>query len=187
MTDLVPIRRALISLSDKTGLDELAAGLARHGVELVSTGGTAAKLRELGDEVRDITDLTGFPEMMDGRVKTLHPKVHGGLLGVRDNPEHAAAMDEHGIAPIDLVVVNLYPFLSDRDERRRPRRDHREYRHRRPVDGPLGGQEPRPCRDRHRPGRLCRAARRARRATAARPLDFRKRLAAKAYRADRRL
>src|SRR4051794_5774252 len=112
MTDLVPVRRALISLSDKTGLPELAAGLARHGIEVVSTGGTAAKLRELGSSVRDISDLTGFPEMMDGRVKTLHPKVHGGLLGVRDNPEHAAAMEEHGIAPIDLVIVNLYPFLS---------------------------------------------------------------------------
>jgi len=112
MTDLVPVRRALISLSDKSGLGELAAGLARHGVEIVSTGGTAAKLRENGAAVRDISEVTGFPEMMDGRVKTLHPKVHGGLLGVRDNPEHAAAMDEHGIAPIDLVVVNLYPFLS---------------------------------------------------------------------------
>lgn len=112
MTDLVPVRRALISLSDKSGLDDLAAGLAKHGVEIVSTGGTAAKLREAGAGVRDISDLTGFPEMMDGRVKTLHPKVHGGLLGVRDNPEHAAAMDEHGIAPIDLVVVNLYPFLK---------------------------------------------------------------------------
>jgi len=112
MTDLVPVRRALISLSDKAGLDELAAGLAKRGVELVSTGGTAAKLRETGAEVRDISDLTGFPEMMDGRVKTLHPKVHGGLLGVRDNPEHAAAMAEHEIAPIDLVVVNLYPFLK---------------------------------------------------------------------------
>src|SRR3954447_13513120 len=112
MTDLVPVKRALISLSDKSGLEELAAGLARHGVEIVSTGGTAAKLREAGTQVRDISDLTGFPEMMDGRVKTLHPKVHGGLLGVRDIPEHAAAMEEHGIAPIDLVVVNLYPFLD---------------------------------------------------------------------------
>jgi len=112
MTDRVPVTRALISLSDKAGLDRLAAGLARHKVELVSTGGTAAKLRELGHAVRDISDLTGFPEMMDGRVKTLHPKVHGGLLGVRDNPEHAAAMAEHQIAPIDLVVVNLYPFLD---------------------------------------------------------------------------
>ena len=110
MTELVPIKRALISLSDKAGLDALAAGLARHNVELISTGGTAAKLRELGHDVRDISEVTGFPEIMDGRVKTLHPKVHGGLLGVRDNPEHAAMMDEHGIAPIDLVVVNLYPF-----------------------------------------------------------------------------
>jgi phosphoribosylaminoimidazolecarboxamide formyltransferase/IMP cyclohydrolase len=112
MTDLVPVRRALISLSDKSGLDDLGAGLARHGVEIVSTGGTAAKLRENGAAVRDISDLTGFPEMMDGRVKTLHPKVHGGLLGARDNPEHAAAMEQHDIAPIDLVVVNLYPFLN---------------------------------------------------------------------------
>ncbi|HUE78212.1 MAG TPA: bifunctional phosphoribosylaminoimidazolecarboxamide formyltransferase/IMP cyclohydrolase [Sphingomicrobium sp.] len=110
MTDLVPVRRALISLSDKAGLDTLAAGLARHGVELVSTGGTAAMLRELGHTVRDISDVTGFPEILDGRVKTLHPKVHGGLLGVRDNPEHRAVMDEHGIAAIDLAVVNLYPF-----------------------------------------------------------------------------
>ena len=112
MTNLVPVRRALISLSDKGGLEELAAGLARHGIEIVSTGGTAAKLREQGAAVRDISELTGFPEMMDGRVKTLHPKVHGGLLGVRDNPEHVAAMEEHGIGPIDLVVVNLYPFLN---------------------------------------------------------------------------
>ena len=96
MTDLVPVRRALISLSDKTGLEELAAGLARHGVEIVSTGGTAAKLRELGVDVRDISDLTGFPEMMDGRVKTLHPKVHGGLLAVRDTtlPGYLEALDD---------------------------------------------------------------------------------------------
>ncbi|GAA4709715.1 bifunctional phosphoribosylaminoimidazolecarboxamide formyltransferase/IMP cyclohydrolase [Sphingomonas lutea] len=112
MTDLVPVRRALISLSDKAGLDTLAVGFKRHNVEIVSTGGTAAKLRDLGADVRDISDLTGFPEMMDGRVKTLHPKVHGGLLAVRDNPEHAASMAEHDIAPIDLVVVNLYPFLD---------------------------------------------------------------------------
>ena len=112
MTDLVPVKRALISISDKSGLDALAAGLARHGIEIVSTGGTAAKLRENGASVRDISELTGFPEMMDGRVKTLHPMVHGGLLGVRDNPEHAAAMEQHSIAPIDLVVVNLYPFLD---------------------------------------------------------------------------
>jgi phosphoribosylaminoimidazolecarboxamide formyltransferase/IMP cyclohydrolase len=110
MTDLVPIRRALISLSDKSRLDRLAAALGSRGVELLSTGGTAAKLRESGAEVRDISELTGFPEMMDGRVKTLHPKVHGGLLAVRDNDEHRSAMEEHDIAPIDLVVVNLYPF-----------------------------------------------------------------------------
>ena len=112
MTDLVPVRRALISLSDKSGLEILAAGLARHHVEIVSTGGTAAKLRESGAVVREISELTGFPEMMDGRVKTLHPKVHGGLLAVRDNAEHMAAVAEHDIAPIDLVVVNLYPFLN---------------------------------------------------------------------------
>ena len=112
MTDLVPIRRALISLSDKSGLEALADGLERHGIELISTGGTAAKLHELGRQVHEISEVTGFPEMMDGRVKTLHPKVHGGLLGVRGNAEHEAAMAEHGIAPIDLVVVNLYPFLQ---------------------------------------------------------------------------
>jgi phosphoribosylaminoimidazolecarboxamide formyltransferase/IMP cyclohydrolase len=110
VTDLVPVRRALVSLSDKSGLEALANALAARGVELVSTGGTAAKLRESGAAVRDISDLTGFPEMMDGRVKTLHPKVHGGLLAIRDNPEHSAAMEQHAIAPIDLVVVNLYPF-----------------------------------------------------------------------------
>jgi phosphoribosylaminoimidazolecarboxamide formyltransferase / IMP cyclohydrolase len=111
MTD-VKIKRALLSVSDKTGLAELGAALARHGVELVSTGGTAKALREAGLEVMDISDLTGFPEMMDGRVKTLHPNVHGGLLAVRDNPEHVAAMDAHGISAIDLVVVNLYPFAA---------------------------------------------------------------------------
>jgi phosphoribosylaminoimidazolecarboxamide formyltransferase/IMP cyclohydrolase len=106
----VKIRRALLSVSDKTGLVDLASVLARHGVELVSTGGTARALRDSGLEVRDVSELTGFPEMMDGRVKTLHPKVHGGLLAVRDDPDHSAAMAEHGIGAIDLVVVNLYPF-----------------------------------------------------------------------------
>ncbi len=104
------IKRALLSVSDKTGLAELGQVLAAHGVALVSTGGTAKALRDAGLDVQDISDLTGFPEMMDGRVKTLHPKVHGGLLAVRDNAEHTAAMDEHGIGAIDLVVVNLYPF-----------------------------------------------------------------------------
>ena len=108
MTDIT-IRRALLSVSDKTGIVDLATGLAGHGVELVSTGGTAKALRDAGLEVRDISDLTGFPEMMDGRVKTLHPVVHGGLLAVRDNPEHVAAMDAHGIGAIDLVVSISIP------------------------------------------------------------------------------
>ncbi|WP_066528738.1 bifunctional phosphoribosylaminoimidazolecarboxamide formyltransferase/IMP cyclohydrolase [Erythrobacter sp. CCH5-A1] len=104
------IRRALLSVSDKSGLADLGRELAERGVELVSTGGTAKALREAGLVVKDVSDLTGFPEMMDGRVKTLHPTVHGGLLALRDNPEHVAAMEAHGIGAIDLVVVNLYPF-----------------------------------------------------------------------------
>jgi len=110
MTDRTPIRRALISVSDKTGLEALGHRLAAAGVELVSTGGTATALRAAGLAVRDVAELTNFPEMMDGRVKTLHPAVHGGLLAVRSNAEHVAAMAAHGIAPIDLLVVNLYPF-----------------------------------------------------------------------------
>ncbi|MCL5776323.1 bifunctional phosphoribosylaminoimidazolecarboxamide formyltransferase/IMP cyclohydrolase [Limibaculum sp. FT325] len=111
MTDAItPIRRALISVSDKTGLEALARRLSDAGVELISTGGTARRLRDAGFGVRDVADLTEFPEMMDGRVKTLHPMVHGGLLAQRANPEHVAAMETHGIAPIDLLVVNLYPF-----------------------------------------------------------------------------
>ena len=106
----VTIKRALLSVSDKSGLAELGQALASRGVELVSTGGTARALREAGLNVRDVSDLTGFPEMMDGRVKTLHPKVHGGLLALRDNAEHVAAMKTHEIGAIDLVVVNLYPF-----------------------------------------------------------------------------
>ncbi|UVI39854.1 bifunctional phosphoribosylaminoimidazolecarboxamide formyltransferase/IMP cyclohydrolase [Qipengyuania spongiae] len=106
----VAIGRALLSVSDKSGLVELGQALAARGVELVSTGGTAKALREAGLEVRDVSDVTGFPEMMDGRVKTLHPMVHGGLLAVRDDAAHATAMQEHGIGAIDLVVVNLYPF-----------------------------------------------------------------------------
>ena len=108
----VKIKRALLSVSDKSGLVELGHALAKRDVELVSTGGTAKTLRDAGLQVKDISDLTGFPEMMDGRVKTLHPKVHGGLLAVRDNAEHAASMKEHGIGAIDLVVVNLYPFAQ---------------------------------------------------------------------------
>ncbi|WP_066559642.1 bifunctional phosphoribosylaminoimidazolecarboxamide formyltransferase/IMP cyclohydrolase [Croceicoccus bisphenolivorans] len=108
----ITVRRALLSVSDKTGLVELGKALAARGVELVSTGGTSKALRDAGLAVKDVSDITGFPEMMDGRVKTLHPMVHGGLLSVRDNPEHAAAMEEHGIGAIDLVVVNLYPFVK---------------------------------------------------------------------------
>ncbi|MFL0355071.1 bifunctional phosphoribosylaminoimidazolecarboxamide formyltransferase/IMP cyclohydrolase [Erythrobacter sp. GH1-10] len=104
------IKRALLSVSDKDGLAEFGKALAARGVELVSTGGTAKALRDAGLDVRDVSDLTGFPEMMDGRVKTLHPKVHGGLLALRDNAEHVAAMEAHEIGAIDLVVVNLYPF-----------------------------------------------------------------------------
>ena len=104
------VRRALLSVSDKTGIVDFARGLARLGVELISTGGTAKELAAAGLEVRAIDDLTGFPEIMDGRVKTLHPKLHAGLLAVRSDPEHVAAMAEHGAEPIDLVCVNLYPF-----------------------------------------------------------------------------
>ncbi len=110
MTDLAPLRRALLSVSDKTGLAELGKALAARGVELLSTGGTAAALRAAGLTVRDVAEVTGFPEMMDGRVKTLHPMVHGGLLALRDNADHQAAMQTHGIGTIDLLVVNLYPF-----------------------------------------------------------------------------
>ena len=110
MTDLHPIRRALISVSDKTGLADLGRALAGRGIEILSTGGTAAALREAGIDVRDVAEVTGFPEMMDGRVKTLHPMVHGGLLALRDDSDHLAAMEMHGIGAIDLAVVNLYPF-----------------------------------------------------------------------------
>jgi phosphoribosylaminoimidazolecarboxamide formyltransferase / IMP cyclohydrolase len=110
MPDLVPIGRALISVSDKTGLLDLARNLARSGVELISTGGTSGMLRAAGLAVRDVSDVTGFPEMMGGRVKTLHPAVHGGLLALRDDDEHLVAMAAHGIEPIDLLIVNLYPF-----------------------------------------------------------------------------
>ena len=110
--DKIAIKRALLSVSDKSGLVELGQALAGWGVELISTGGTAKVLREAGLSVKDVSDITGFPEMMDGRVKTLHPMVHGGLLSVRDDPEHAKAMLEHGIGAIDLVVVNLYPFAQ---------------------------------------------------------------------------
>ncbi|MFY0621835.1 MAG: bifunctional phosphoribosylaminoimidazolecarboxamide formyltransferase/IMP cyclohydrolase [Pelagimonas sp.] len=110
MTDLYPLRRALLSVSDKTGLIDLAKALEARGVEILSTGGSAATLRDAGVAVKDVSEITNFPEMMDGRVKTLHPKVHGGLLALRDNDDHVAAMEQHEIGGIDLLVVNLYPF-----------------------------------------------------------------------------
>jgi phosphoribosylaminoimidazolecarboxamide formyltransferase/IMP cyclohydrolase len=104
------IERAIISVTDKAGVVEFAKSLSKFGVEILSTGGTAKALRQGGVSVMDISDYTGFPEMLDGRVKTLHPKVHGGLLGMRDNPEHVRVMQEHGIKNIDMIVVNLYQF-----------------------------------------------------------------------------
>src|SRR3954452_14654503 len=106
----MPIRRALISVSDKTGLVPLAHALVAHGAEILSTGGAARALREAGLTVREVSEHTGFPEILDGRVKTLVPQIHGGILGRRDLPEHVAQMEKHAIAPIDLVAVNLYPF-----------------------------------------------------------------------------
>lgn len=107
---MAQIKRVLISLSDKSGIGEFAKELNSFGVQFLSTGGTAAMLRDSGLAVTDVSEYTGFPEMLDGRVKTLHPRVHGGLLGVRKNPEHVATMKKHGIEPIDMIVVNLYPF-----------------------------------------------------------------------------
>ena len=107
---MAKIKRALISVSNKRGIIEFSKVLAGYGVEILSTGGTAKLLRESGLPVKDVSEYTGFPEMLDGRVKTLHPKVHGGLLGMRSNPEHVAKMEEYGIGNIDMVVVNLYPF-----------------------------------------------------------------------------
>jgi len=110
------IRRALISVSDKTGIVDFAVALKGFGIEIISTGGTAKALRDGGVDVLDVSDVTGFPEMMDGRVKTLHPRIHGGLLALRDNPEHEAAMRAHGIEPIDMVVINLYPFKKTTEQ-----------------------------------------------------------------------
>lgn len=107
---MIQVRRALLSVSDKGGLVAFARGLASLGVEIISTGGTARNLREATVKVREVTELTGFPEMLDGRVKTLHPHIHGGILARRELPEHMAQLQAHNIKPIDMVVVNLYPF-----------------------------------------------------------------------------
>lgn len=106
------VRRALMSVTDKTGLAEFARGMKEFGVHLLSTGGTAKLLRDNGLEITEVSDFTGFPEMLDGRVKTLHPKVHGGILGIRENEAHVKTMAAHGIEPIDMVVVNLYAFAK---------------------------------------------------------------------------
>ena len=106
----VRARRALISVYDKTGIEELVQALQELGIDIISTGGTARAIREAGVPCTDVSDVTGFPEMMDGRVKTLHPRIHGGLLALRDNPDHMATLDAHEIEPIDVVCVNLYPF-----------------------------------------------------------------------------
>ena len=132
------VKRALLSVHDKTGVVDFAKGLASLGVEILSTGGTAKLLRDSGVPVVDVAQVTGFPEMLDGRVKTLHPKVHGGLLFIRGNSEHEAAIKKHGVKPIDLVVVNLYPFertvsqpdVSLHDAIERQERVHRELSHR---------------------------------------------------------
>ncbi len=107
---MAKIKRALISVTDKTGVAEFAKALHEMGVEIISTGGTARVIREAGVPVTDVSEVTGFPEMLDGRVKTLHPKIHGGILAIRSNPAHMRQLEEHGIKPIDLVVVNLYAF-----------------------------------------------------------------------------
>ena len=154
------IARALLSVSDKTGLVDFARGLSAQGVELISTGGTAKALREAGLKVTDVAEITQSPEMMDGRVKTLHPKIHGGLLAVRGKDSHEQALKDHAIPKIDLLAVNLYPFEEHGGERRRFRRLRREHRHRRPGADPRRSQEP--C-ERHRRRRSWRLPARARR------------------------
>jgi phosphoribosylaminoimidazolecarboxamide formyltransferase/IMP cyclohydrolase len=109
---MFPVRRALMSVTDKTGLVDFARGLQEFGVHILSTGGTAKLLRDHGVDITEVSEYTGFPEMLDGRVKTLHPKIHGGILGIRDNETHVKTMAEHGIEPIDMVVVNLYQFAK---------------------------------------------------------------------------
>ncbi|MCU0587702.1 MAG: IMP cyclohydrolase [Syntrophobacteraceae bacterium] len=109
---MFPIRRALLSVTDKAGLADFARGLQPFGVHMLSTGGTAKLLRDNGVEITEVSDYTGFPEMLDGRVKTLHPRIHGGILGIRDNEAHVETMGRHGIEPIDMVVVNLYAFAK---------------------------------------------------------------------------
>ena len=147
--DLIRVHtRAAFPSPTRPGLVEFGRALAARGVEILSTGGSAAALREAGVPVTEVGDYTGFPEMLDGRVKTLHPRIHGGILARRDLASHRAAMKTHDIPPIDLVVVNLYPFEATVARGAPFERLHREHRHRRPGDDPQRGQEPRassPC------------------------------------------
>ena len=158
----IRVRRALISVSDKTGVADFARTLAALGVEILSTGGTASALREAGIEVTDVSEFTGQEEILGGRVKTLHPRLHAALLARRDDPEHMATLEREGIEPIDLVCVNLYPFEETvaGARGRRAGRD-REHRHRRPDDDPRRRQEPRGRRRRRQTGVLRRGLRRA--------------------------
>ena len=148
----IPIRRALVSVYDKTGLDDLVRGLHDAGVALVSTGGSAARIEALGIPVTKVEDLTGFPECLDGRVKTLHPQVHAGILADRRLDSHVQQLAELGIEPFDLVVSNLYPFRQTVASGATPRRVRRADRHRRAVDGARRGQEPPVGRHRHLAG-----------------------------------
>ena len=156
------IRRALLSVSDKTGLVDFAKLLASLGVELISTGGTRKALADAGLKVLDISEITGFPEMLDGRVKTLHPRVHGGILHVRDNPKHQATIKEHKILPIDMVVCNLYPFEATRCQ---AGSTHEEIIENIDIGGPSmvrsASQELSRCRRRHRSGAVRRDRRKS--------------------------
>ncbi len=162
MIPMPQIRRALLSVSDKTGLVALAGELAARGIELLSTGGTAHELADAGLPVTEVAAATGVAEFLDGRVKTLHPAIHGGLLARRDRPDHLAAIAARGIAPIDLLVCNLYPFAATVAAARRPRAMHRGDRHRRRRSDPRRGQESRRRDGGNRSGRLRPRARRYR-------------------------
>ena len=141
MSDVRPVRRALLAVYDKTGVAELGGRLVELGATLVSSGGTAQALRDAGLPVTPVEEVTAFPEMLGGRVKTLHPKIHGGLLADRRKAEHVEELAEHGIEPFDLLVVEPVPVPRDGRERRRPRGGHREDRHRRSGHGARGGEE----------------------------------------------
>ena len=141
MSGVVPVRRAILSVAEKAGLLPFAQVLSGLGIQLVSTGSTAALLAEAGIPVVAVSDVTGFPEMLDGRVKTLHPAIHGGILADRRKPEHVEQLAAQGILPIDLVVVSLYPVPRDGPRGGRLRRGHRADRHRRPDAGSRRGQE----------------------------------------------